>query len=79
MASATRLPLKPIAVSAAVVFTVIASRANLYKHLLNTVTGPGKYSRIFAITLILANLKNAPFAWHASSPPSSSQYSTNLN
>ncbi|KAF4637236.1 hypothetical protein G7Y89_g856 [Cudoniella acicularis] len=64
MASATRLPLKSILFTASLVVGVGASRLRLRTLLLNTFTGPGKYSRIAAFLVILANFKNFPFVWH---------------
>lgn len=64
MASASRLPLKSIAFSAAVVVAASASKINLRKIITNTLTGPGMYSRIVAVVVVLANLKNVPWAWH---------------
>jgi hypothetical protein len=68
MASATRLPLKSIAFTTALVLTASASRISLRNVLVNGVTGPGKYSRILATILVLLNLKSVPFAWHVSPP-----------
>jgi hypothetical protein len=64
MASASRLPLKSIAFSTAIVFAATASKVNLRKIIINTFTGPGMYSRMLAAVLILANFKNIPWAWH---------------
>ncbi|KAF8851908.1 hypothetical protein BDZ45DRAFT_678732 [Acephala macrosclerotiorum] len=64
MASATRLPVKSIALSTAIVLAAGSSRLNLRNLIINTFTGPGSYSRIAAALLVLANLKNVPWAWH---------------
>lgn len=69
MASATALPIKTIAFTAAVVVSVGASKINLPNLIIHTFTGPGKYSRIAALALVLANLKNLPGAWHVGSSP----------
>lgn len=53
-----------------IVFTITlslgtaASRVHLRNFVVNTFTGPGSKSRTFALLLIVANLKNVPFAWH---------------
>lgn len=67
MASATRLPLKSIAFTTALVVAAGSSRINLRALLTSTFTGPGSYSRIAALLVVVANLKNVPFAWHVSS------------
>ncbi|RDL37485.1 Thioesterase ester dehydrase-isomerase [Venustampulla echinocandica] len=64
MASATRLPLKSILLATSLVLGVSASRIQLRSAVLNTLTGPGKYSRIAVILVIFANIKNVPFVWH---------------
>jgi len=64
MASATRLPLKSILFTTAIVASTGASRVNLRNLLIRTFTGPGSYSRIAAILIVLANLKNVPGTWH---------------
>ncbi|KAK0116619.1 hypothetical protein ONS96_012475 [Cadophora gregata f. sp. sojae] len=64
MASATRLPLKSIAFTTALVVSAGASRVSFKQLALTTFTGPGSYSRIVAALIVLANLKNVPFAWH---------------
>ncbi|KAH8685907.1 hypothetical protein BGZ60DRAFT_441307 [Tricladium varicosporioides] len=64
MASATRLPLKSVLFTATLVVGVGASRLHLRTILRNTFTGPGKYSRIAAVLVILANFKNVPYVWH---------------
>jgi hypothetical protein len=66
MASATRLPLKPILFTTSIVLGVGASRVGLRDILLKTVTGPGKYKRIAAVLFLIANIKNFPFFWHVS-------------
>lgn len=68
MASAARIPLKTVLFTATLALGVSASRVNLRDFLIRTFTGPGSYSRIIAATLVLANLKNVPFAWHVGSP-----------
>ena len=69
MASATRLPLKSLAFTTALVLSAGASRVNLRNLIINTFTGPGSYSRLAAVLLVLANLKNVPFAWHVRIAP----------
>ncbi|ESZ91385.1 hypothetical protein SBOR_8237 [Sclerotinia borealis F-4128] len=64
MASATRLPLKSILFTTAVVAAAGASHVNLQNLLVDTFTGPGSYSRIAATVVILANLKSLPGVWH---------------
>ncbi|KAJ8066911.1 hypothetical protein OCU04_004296 [Sclerotinia nivalis] len=64
MASATRLPLKSILFSTAVVAAAGVSHVNIQKLLVDTLTGPGCYSRIAATVVILANLKGLPGVWH---------------
>lgn len=64
MASATRLPLKSILFTTAIVASTGASRINLRNLLIRTFTGPGSYSRIAAILIVLVNLKNVPGTWH---------------
>ncbi|KUJ11908.1 uncharacterized protein LY89DRAFT_653422 [Mollisia scopiformis] len=64
MASASSLPIKLIAFTTALVLGASASRINLRTLIINTFTGPGMYSRIAAALLVLANLKNVPWAWH---------------
>ena len=66
MASAARLPLKPILFTASIVLGAGASRVGLREFLLKTVTGPGKYKRIAVILFVVANIKNFPFVWHVS-------------
>ncbi|TVY30589.1 Uncharacterized protein LHYA1_G000550 [Lachnellula hyalina] len=64
MASATRLPLKSILFTGTLVLGIGASRVNLRSHALSFFTGSGRNSRILAAVILLANLKNVPFAWH---------------
>lgn len=73
MAPATRLPIKTITFSAVTAIGAIAARANLQNLFISTFTGPGSLSRIIAAVVVLANLKNVPFAWHVRlpSPPAS--------
>jgi hypothetical protein len=66
MASATSLPLKSIAFTTALVVTAGTSRLNIQSLLVKTFTGPGSYSRIAVLAVILANLKNLPWVWHVS-------------
>lgn len=68
MASATRLPLKSIAFTTAVVAAAGISHVNIQKLLSDVFTGPGSYSRIAATVVILANLKSLPGVWHVCSP-----------
>ncbi|OBT72003.1 hypothetical protein VF21_08585 [Pseudogymnoascus sp. 05NY08] len=60
--SASRLPLGSIAAVMAAALSVGAwkSRPFVTKFL----TGPGNYSRILALAVVLANYKNFPFVWH---------------
>lgn len=37
------------------------------------VTGPGSFSRILALVVVLANYKNFPFVWHVRASPISQQ------
>ncbi|KAG4434676.1 hypothetical protein IFR05_009851 [Cadophora sp. M221] len=64
MASATRLPLKSIAFTTAIVVSAGASRVSFRNLAISTFTGPGSYSRIVAFLIVVANIKNVPFAWH---------------
>ncbi|TVY91596.1 Uncharacterized protein LAWI1_G001783 [Lachnellula willkommii] len=64
MASATRLPLKSILFTGTLVLGIGASRVNLRSHAISFFTGSGRNSRILAAVILLANLKNVPFAWH---------------
>ncbi|CZT09280.1 uncharacterized protein RCO7_04101 [Rhynchosporium graminicola] len=64
MASANRLPLKSIAFTSAIVVAAGASKVSFRNLLTSTFTGPGSYSRILAALIVLANIKNVPFAWH---------------
>ncbi len=66
MASSTRLPMKTILLTTTLVAGASISRLNLKSLLLSTFTGPGSYSRILVTAIVLANLKNVPFAWHVS-------------
>lgn len=70
MASATRLPLKSIAFTTAVVVAAGASKVSFKNLAVSTFTGPGSYSRIVATLIVLANLKNGPFVWHVCNLPS---------
>ncbi|OBT51180.1 hypothetical protein VE04_08491, partial [Pseudogymnoascus sp. 24MN13] len=60
--SASRLPLRSITAVLAAALSVGAwkSRPFVTKFL----TGPGNYSRILALVVVLANYKNFPFVWH---------------
>ncbi|RDW58050.1 hypothetical protein BP6252_13461 [Coleophoma cylindrospora] len=64
MASATQLPLKSITFTTALLVAAGLSRVNIHKLLVGTFTGPGSYSRIAILAVVLANLKNVPYAWH---------------
>lgn len=83
MASATRLPLKSIAFTTAVVAAAGISHVNIQKLLSDVFTGPGSYSRIAATVVILANLKSLPGVWHVCSPflctPSRSLYKKEMH
>jgi hypothetical protein len=58
--------MKSIAFTTALALSFAASHVNLRSLIITTFTGPGRYSRIAALAIILANLKNVPFAWHVS-------------
>jgi hypothetical protein len=68
MASGAGLPIR----SAVRLFGALAAvsigygmtKVDFKRIVLKTVTGPGSTSRIIAILLVLANLKNVPLAWH---------------
>jgi len=64
MASATSMPMNVILTFTAILLAVGISQISLYTLFITTFTGPGSYSRIFAIFLLLINLKNAPIMWH---------------
>ncbi|KAI9734037.1 MAG: hypothetical protein M1818_006975 [Claussenomyces sp. TS43310] len=64
MASASRLPIKAIAGVTALGLALGAAKVDLKSLLLGVVTGPGNYSRILAIVVVLANTKSLPFVWH---------------
>jgi hypothetical protein len=66
MASATALPMKPLGVTAATAVIAAAYMLDVPKLVVNIFTGPGSFSRIVAIVLVLANLKNFPLVWHVS-------------
>lgn len=68
MASIARLPVGKIAAVAALGLGLSLSRTNVKAVLVSTFTGSGSTSRIIAILLLLANLKNLPFAWHVRIP-----------
>jgi hypothetical protein len=64
MAGATKISIRTVAALAVVGVGFGVSKANLKSLVLNTVTGPGNVSRIIALVVVLANLKNLPFMWH---------------
>ncbi|KAH8596376.1 hypothetical protein B0O99DRAFT_570506 [Bisporella sp. PMI_857] len=64
MASAIALPLKTIAGVSALAITIAGSKVNFRRLIHDFVTGPGNKSRIAALLLVLANIKNIPFVWH---------------
>jgi hypothetical protein len=66
MAGATKLSIRTLATVAAVGVGIGASRVNVKALLQNALTGPGSTSRIIAIVVVLANLKNFPLVWHVS-------------
>jgi hypothetical protein len=70
MASATRLPVRSITavISGALVLSAYKSQPLMVKF----VTGPGNWSRILALAVVLANAKILPGVWHVSYclPPS---------
>jgi hypothetical protein len=68
MASATATPWKSILFATTVILGVSAKGLNIRDLLIRAFTGPGSYSRIVAATLVLANLKNLPWAWHVRLP-----------
>jgi hypothetical protein len=66
MAGATKISVRTVAALVAVGVGYGASKVNLKALLLQTITGPGSGSRIIALAVVLANLKNLPFVWHVS-------------
>jgi len=68
MAGATKISIRTVAALAAVSVVFGVSKVNLKSLVLNTVTGPGNASRIIALVVVLANLKNLPFVWHVCPP-----------
>ena len=66
--SLTGGPLKTVLFTATLLAGVGAARLNIRNLLVRTFTGSGSYSRIIATILVLANLKNVPFAWHVRLP-----------
>lgn len=68
MAGATKISVRAVAVLVAVGLGYGATKVNFKALLLNTLTGPGSVSRIVALAVVLANLKNLPFVWHVSFP-----------
>lgn len=62
MASATRLPMKRIAAVGTVALTIGAWKSRPL--ITSFLTGPGNYSRILALLVVLANYKNFPGMWH---------------
>ncbi len=68
MAGATKISIRTVAALAAVSVVFGASKVNLKSLVLGTVTGPGNVSRILALVVVLANLKNLPFVWHVCPP-----------
>jgi hypothetical protein len=64
MASTARLPLKSIAFATSLILAAGTSQIQLRDLIFRTFTGPGSYSRIAIIGVLLANLKNAPLVWH---------------
>jgi hypothetical protein len=68
MVGATKISIRTVAALAAVSVAFGVSKVNLKSLVLNTVTGPRNMSRIIAIVVVLANLKNLPFVWHVCPP-----------
>jgi hypothetical protein len=64
MAGATKISIRTVAALAAASVAFGVWRVNLKSLVLKTVTGPGNVSRIIALVVALANLKNLPFVWH---------------
>lgn len=65
--SASRLPLRSIAAVLAAALSVGAWKTKPF--VASFLTGPGSYSRILALAVVLANYKNFPFVWHVRLPP----------
>lgn len=66
MASAARLPLKRIATVGIVGLAIGAWKSEPL--IVKFLTGPGSYSRILALLVVLANYKNFPGVWHVCIP-----------
>jgi hypothetical protein len=64
MAGATKISVRTVAALVAVGVGFSVTRVNVKALLLKTLTGPGSVSRIIALAVVLANLKNLPFVWH---------------
>ena len=60
--SASRLPLKSITAVLSVALSIGAWKSRPFA--LSFLTGPGSYSRILALFVVLANYKNFPGVWH---------------
>lgn len=63
-AKTQRLPVKLVLFVLTWVLFYSASRLNIPRLLKNVVSGPGSYSRIVVILLLIFNLKNFPLIWH---------------
>ncbi|KAI0994684.1 hypothetical protein K3495_g13497 [Podosphaera aphanis] len=51
-------------VLSSLVITAIISRLRFLRYVLRFFTGPGRYSRLLATAVIIANVKTLPFIWH---------------
>jgi hypothetical protein len=75
--SASRLPLRSITAVLAAALSVGAWKSKPF--VAKFFTGPGNYSRILALSIVLANYKNFPFVWHVRLPlPPQPTHVTNL-
>ncbi|KAK6610734.1 capsule polysaccharide biosynthesis protein [Botrytis cinerea] len=61
---ASFLPLKSLVFATGIAVTIGVFHTSVQNLILNTVTGPGSYSRIAIAILLLGNLKNLPGVWH---------------
>ena len=71
MASATAINIKTVPTKTIGALLVAGagyglSRLDVRSTFLNVFTGPGSTSRIIAIVIVLANIKNFPYVWHVS-------------
>ncbi|TEY81055.1 hypothetical protein BOTCAL_0035g00500 [Botryotinia calthae] len=61
---ASFLPLKSLVFATGIAVTIGVFHTSVQNLIINTVTGPGSYSRIAIAILLLGNLKNLPGVWH---------------